>query len=171
MSRPTAEQLARAAVTPFAQVAQEELWRAAPLRVLREAEVVHLLKVYAAAEVEAATAELQRRIEEYQHGLDELCVVLGPLTHPWEIKEAVATLKGDYWALAERLEQAERERDEARAEVERLREALIAAQGIVQSVQGGRRSYAPNAVYADVLFDCAHTDAVARQIDAGPRRQ
>lgn len=78
-------------------------------------DAIRIAEEHAKAEVEAATAELQQRIEEYQHGLDELWVVLGPLTHPWEIKEAVATLKGDYRALATRLERTESERDELRA--------------------------------------------------------
>ena len=95
--------------------------------VVHEADAIRIAKEHADAAVAKITKERDdawRQVEDYQHLLDRLCVVLGPLTHPWEVEHFVTRLKTEYRAVASWLKQAESARDEARAEVERLRELL-----------------------------------------------
>lgn len=55
-----------------------------------------------------------------------------------------------------------RERERA----EGLREALEAAQGEIQGIQGLRRGNAPHRVYAAGLFGCERIDSLANKIDS-----
>lgn len=83
-----------------------------------------------------------------------------------EARAALAKANEDGKRWCEEFHTKLNERDEARFEAERLREALLAAQDEIRGIQGLRVGHAPHRVYADGLFGCERIDALANKIDA-----
>jgi hypothetical protein len=124
--------------------------------------------VAAVAEVtrerDEARAELARMVAEWSRPREQASAA--NLSARASARRRVPLDGAEAQAMEGALSSTERERDAARARVAELEAALAAGLEVVETVQLGRKGYAPHRVYADVLFNCERIDRVAEQIRA-----